>query len=140
MEKKAKRIEATHKISAVYYPGDSFIDLTWEDIETGEMAFLSVQVNRDKGEAICRVVSPCVYHGAVSENEIEELRKENEILKDIIYGFNKHLLKMQADCVKYVEPDNTECGRDWFISRMIYHLDGPEQREIQGKLDLSPEF
>ena len=34
---------------------------------------------------------------------------------------------MQADAEKYLMPDN-ECGRDWFISRILWHLDGPEQR------------
>ena len=43
----------------------------------------------------------------------------------------KPLLKliqaMQADAEKYLMPDN-ECGRDWFINRILWHLDGPEQR------------
>ena len=34
---------------------------------------------------------------------------------------------MQADAEKYLMPDN-ECGRAWFISRNLWHLDGPEQR------------
>lgn len=39
--------------------------------------------------------------------------------------------KMQADMVTYLEPGNN-CGKDWFVSRMIWHMDGPEQREAQG--------
>ena len=43
----------------------------------------------------------------------------------------KPLLKliqdMQADAEMYLMPDN-ECGKDWFISRILWHLDGPEQR------------
>lgn len=39
--------------------------------------------------------------------------------------------KMQADMVAYLEPSN-ECGKDWFVNRMIWHMDGPEQREAQG--------
>ena len=43
-------------------------------------------------------------------------------------SLDKLLGKMQADMVKYLEPGNTVCGRDWFINRIIWHLDGPEQR------------
>ena len=40
--------------------------------------------------------------------------------------------KMQADMVAYLEPGN-DCGQDWFVNRMIWHMDGPEQREAQGE-------
>ncbi len=39
--------------------------------------------------------------------------------------------KMQADMVTYLEPSNA-CGQDWFVNRMIWHMDGPEQRAAQG--------
>lgn len=38
--------------------------------------------------------------------------------------------KMQADAATYLEPGNN-LGQDWFVSRMLWHLDGPEQREAQ---------
>ncbi len=41
------------------------------------------------------------------------------------------LRAMQADAVKYLTP-NSGCGADWFVSRMLWHLDGPEQRAAQG--------
>jgi len=41
------------------------------------------------------------------------------------------LRSMQADVVRYLVPDN-DCGVDWFVSRMLWHLDGPEQRDAQG--------
>ena len=64
-----------------------------------------------------------------------KLQKENEILRDIVFGFNNHLLRMQADCMRYLDPDNTECGRDWFINRMVNQLlDGSEQGAIQTRL------
>jgi len=56
------------------------------------------------------------------QDEVIRLRKENDILREIIFGFNNQLLQLQADCVKYLTPDNTECGRDWFISQMLYHI------------------
>jgi len=42
------------------------------------------------------------------------------------------LRSMQADAVTYLTPDS-ECGADWFVSRMLWHLDGPEQRAAQGE-------
>ncbi len=41
------------------------------------------------------------------------------------------LRSMQADAVRYLVPDN-DCGADWFVSRMLWHLDDPAQREAQG--------
>lgn len=38
---------------------------------------------------------------------------------------------MQADAMLYLVPDN-DCGADWFVRRMLWHLDGPAQREAQG--------
>lgn len=64
----------------------------------------------------------------------EGLLRENLLLRNIVFGFNQHLLTMQADCMAYLEPTNTKCGKDWFINRMVYHLDGPAQRRIQEKL------
>jgi len=59
---------------------------------------------------------PCPRHKR--ENELQdmviELRKENKILRDIIFGYNKHLVEMQMD-----------------IDRMIYYLDNPALQSIQ---------
>ena len=41
------------------------------------------------------------------------------------------LRSMQADAVRYLVPDN-DFGADWFVTRMLLHLDGSEQREAQG--------
>ena len=76
---------------------------------------------------------PCPRHKR--ENELQdmviELRKDNRILRDIIFGYNKHLVEMQMDCMKYLDPGNTECGEDWFIGRIIYYLDNPALQSIQ---------
>lgn len=57
-------MEATHKISAVYYPKSGEMDLTWEDTETGKAAYLTVKVSTEEGERVSDVVGPCVYFGA----------------------------------------------------------------------------
>ena len=49
----------------------------------------------------------------------EKLDKLDALLRD-----------MQADAVRYLVPDNN-CGAEWFVSRMLSHLDGPKQREAQ---------
>ena len=58
-------MEATHKISAVYVPGTGEVDLTWEDLTTGEGARLTARVDDATGEQIAKTVMPCVYSGAV---------------------------------------------------------------------------
>ena len=38
---------------------------------------------------------------------------------------------MQADCTKYLEPDDTQFNHDWLVNRLLWHLDGPRQRQIE---------
>lgn len=54
-------MEAQYKISAVYFPHPSELELTWEDIQTGEHASLCVKVTKEQGEAVSKVVPPCSY-------------------------------------------------------------------------------
>jgi len=60
-------MEATHKISACYFPGKGEAELTWENLETHEKAFLTVKVDEETGSQIARTVMPCVYSNATSE-------------------------------------------------------------------------
>jgi len=50
----------------------------------------------------------------------------------IYEDLNKKLIAlieaMQQDAEKFLIPDN-ECNQDWFVSRMLWWLDGPEQRD-----------
>ena len=64
-------MEATHKISACYFPGlDHTLELTWGDITTGEHAELTiVGVHSEVGIKISEVVMACVYHGAVVQDQ-----------------------------------------------------------------------
>jgi len=43
---------------------------------------------------------------------------------------NALVCAMQADMVKYLAPDGG-VGKDWFVSQILGHLDGPQQREAQ---------
>jgi hypothetical protein len=72
--KQAEQPQATHKISACYFPGHGIAELTWEDIASGEMADLLVNVSKEKGKAISKVVMPCVYQDAVAEQPSFEAR------------------------------------------------------------------
>jgi hypothetical protein len=69
-------MEATHKISACYYPATQEVDLTWEEIK-GEAAHLSVKVSKEEGESIASVVMPCVYIGTVT--------KERHLLEEVLH-------------------------------------------------------
>lgn len=62
-------MEATHKITACYFPKVGEIELTWEDLETGEVATLTTKVDKKTGEQISKVVMACVYHGAILGKE-----------------------------------------------------------------------
>jgi hypothetical protein len=49
---------------------------------------------------------------------------------DALERLDALLRSMQADAVRYLVPDN-DCGAEWFVSRTLWHLDGPVQREAQ---------
>ena len=60
MENYPKRV-ATHEITAAYYPNKKIIDLYWRDLESGDYAYLEVEVSEHKGEEISKVVPPCLW-------------------------------------------------------------------------------
>ncbi|HFD33106.1 MAG TPA: hypothetical protein ENJ28_10440 [Gammaproteobacteria bacterium] len=57
--------------------------------------------------------------------------KEIELLQDQNKKLNALLENMQADVRNYLIPDKTECNQAWLVSRFIWWLDGPDQREAQ---------
>jgi len=65
-------MQATHKISAVYFPSSGEVELTIEDIDTGELVYFTAPVNEKIGKAISKVVPACVYVGAVITTTEEE--------------------------------------------------------------------
>lgn len=65
-------MEATHEITACYFPGDGEVELTWHDLNTNETAALTTKVDAKTGNQIAKVVMACVYVGArVKENHAE---------------------------------------------------------------------
>ncbi len=66
-------------------------------------------------------------HGAVAGQVERSVRPLAERLERM----DALLRAMQADAVTYLTP-GSGCGADWFASRMLRHLDGPEQRSAQG--------
>ena len=59
--------EATHEITACYFPGKDEVELTWEDVETHEKAALTAKVTPEVGHQIAKVVMPCVCQNAVAK-------------------------------------------------------------------------
>lgn len=64
-------MEATHKISVVFFPTKLELELTWEDIETGQRVGITTKVpDLETGEKIAKIVPPCVYHPAITRKEL----------------------------------------------------------------------
>ena len=59
---------------------------------------------------------------------VRELRAANDDLKDECKRL-RDALEMHEAHMSVMQKDN--CNKDWFISMMLYHLDGPMQREVQ---------
>jgi len=66
-------MEATHEITACYFPGTGEVELTWRDVETDTTVALTAKVDEQTGNQIAKVVMPCLYSGAVVKK-----RNENE--------------------------------------------------------------
>ena len=66
-------------------------------------------------------------HGAV----VGPVERSVRPLEQKVARLDALLRAMQADARTYLTPDSG-CGADWFVSRMLWHLDGPEQRAAQG--------
>jgi hypothetical protein len=58
-------IEATHEITACYFPGTGEVELTWRDLQTGETAGMTAKVSKKIGEKIASVVYPCVNNPVI---------------------------------------------------------------------------
>ena len=57
--------------------------------------------------------------------------KHNQWIHEQNKKLNALLENMQADVRSYLIPDKTECNQAWLVSRLIWWLDGPEQRKAQ---------
>lgn len=61
-------MKPTHKISACYFSKIGEIELTWEDLETGEVATLTTKVDEATGKQISKIVPSCIYLNAIIKN------------------------------------------------------------------------
>jgi hypothetical protein len=65
----------------------------------------------------------------------KSLAAENERLREALEAHEKHMAAGQTLAVKYLVPevDPDSIGKDEFVSRIIEHFDGPDQRAVQAK-------
>jgi hypothetical protein len=68
-------------------------------------------------------------------DRIEALTAKNERLREALEAHEKHMAAGQTLAVKYLVPevDPDSIGKDEFVSRIIEHFDGPDQRTVQAK-------
>jgi hypothetical protein len=78
--------------------------------------------------------SPEQERSARLTRERDELAVRVKVLEDALLGMNSHMERMQATASSYLEPwQGATDTEQSFINAMLYLLDGPEQREVQGK-------
>jgi hypothetical protein len=65
----------------------------------------------------------------------EALQADKAKLHEALEAHEKHMAAGQTWAVKYLVPevDPDSIGKDEFISRIIEHFDGPDQRAVQAK-------
>jgi hypothetical protein len=65
----------------------------------------------------------------------KSLAAEIERLREALEAHENHMTAGQTLAVKYLVPevDPDSIGKDEFISRIIEHFDGPDQRTVQAK-------
>jgi hypothetical protein len=72
--------------------------------------------------------------GLAEIGRCEALEARVEVLEEALLGMNSHMERMQATASSYLEPGQGATDTEQsFINAMLYLLDGPEQREVQGK-------
>jgi len=98
------KTEATHKISAVYYPRLNEVELTWENISTGDHAGLTAKVTPKDGGAIAHTVAPCVYQGAVVTDYLTLLSNKQKPLRKLYF----HSMDGGIHAVDVPEMDSNE--------------------------------
>lgn len=58
-------IEATHEITACYFPKKGEAELSFKDLDSGEKVEFTVKLDKETGMRLSEIVWPCVYSGAV---------------------------------------------------------------------------
>jgi hypothetical protein len=70
----------------------------------------------------------------IFEEQLDALRAEVAALTPLVEAMERMLAwteSMQMDCGLYLVPDS-QYDQAWLVDRMIFELDGPNQREAQG--------
>jgi hypothetical protein len=78
---------------------------------------------------------PRIDPAPTDADRIEALTAEVERLRKALEAHENHMAAGQTLAVKYLVPevDPDSIGKDEFISRIIEHFDGPDQRTVQAK-------
>ena len=106
--------KATHTISAVHFTEAGEVDLTWENIETGETASLTAKVDAADGHEIAKVVPPLIFSGARAD-EIPHIDLGREMLLD---------LQVAADNSEWMPEEYSTS--DWHSDLCKFLTHGPE--------------
>ena len=88
--------------------------------------FKTYRLEDEQGNVVLNFTSP----QAGAEHHYAMWRKV-ERLRATVERYRAHLRRMQADATTYLMPDRPDCDRAWFISRILWHLDGPQERAIE---------
>ena len=88
--------------------------------------FKTYRLEDEQGNVVLNFTSP----QAGAEHHYAMWRKV-ERLRATVERYRAHLQRMQADATTYLMPDRPDCDRAWFISRILWHLDGPQERAIE---------
>jgi hypothetical protein len=68
-------------------------------------------------------------------DKMDELKKECDALAGALRAHEQHMGEAQHTCVRYLVPaaDPIRIEKEQFVSEMLGHFDGPEQRAVQEK-------
>jgi hypothetical protein len=89
----------------------------------------------EMGGHYCRAHLPMGERLRQASDRLKALTAENERLREALEAHEKHMAAGQTLAVKYLVPavDPDSIGKDEFVSRIIGHFDGPDQRTVQAK-------
>jgi hypothetical protein len=93
----------------------------------GEIALLQEIVRTQAEEA-----AKATYYYT---DKMDELKKECDALAGALRAHEQHMGEAQHTCVRYLVPaaDPIRIEKEQFVSEMLGHFDGPEQRAVQEK-------
>ena len=70
--------------------------------------------------------------------EIAALREQLQKAQSALQMTSDWFAAAQAEAELYLIPNN-DCNQYWFVSRMLWHLDGPTQRALKAAIDAAME-